>query len=228
MQKAVTPLHFRLSAFPGATTPRRRFRGFCATRGPLRKVFADRRFSQSFQRDGPEPAAGEDDRWASFFLIVNCFSGRSGAEVSIKSGLLSESTGGRLRSRFAGMETGGAGKVMAVVSDIVDEAGQIGGEQMLQLLSCVKKNRGRVILSGLNRNQDHCEGHYRFLRLSINSNPLGKPLGPVRRFAIDNWPRLKTQRPSRPDYGITVRRRGGGTSRRCRWVRPVPRVGRCR
>jgi conjugative relaxase-like TrwC/TraI family protein len=31
---------------------------------------------------------------------------------------------------------------------LVDEAGQIGGEQMLQLLLFVKKNRGRIILSG--------------------------------------------------------------------------------
>src|SRR5439155_25899149 len=31
---------------------------------------------------------------------------------------------------------------------LVDEAGQIGGEQMLQLLQCVKENDGRVVLSG--------------------------------------------------------------------------------
>ena len=31
---------------------------------------------------------------------------------------------------------------------LVDEAGQIGGKQMLELLSFVKRNRGRVILSG--------------------------------------------------------------------------------
>ena len=31
---------------------------------------------------------------------------------------------------------------------LVDEAGQIGGEQMLQLLSLIKENEGRVILSG--------------------------------------------------------------------------------
>jgi ATP-dependent exoDNAse (exonuclease V) alpha subunit len=31
---------------------------------------------------------------------------------------------------------------------LVDEAGQIGGEQMLRLLTLIKENDGRVILSG--------------------------------------------------------------------------------
>jgi hypothetical protein len=56
------------------------------------------------------------------------------------------------RDGFTGAQTVSAflaGKSMrrgAVV--LVDEAGQIGGEQMLQLLSFIKENEGRVILSG--------------------------------------------------------------------------------